>query len=363
MLVLIPAYEPDLRLLTLVRELRATAPEASVLVVDDGSGPAYRDIFEICREAGAALVSYPDNRGKGVALKRGFAWASEQAAGEDVVCADADGQHAVRDIVRVGVAIAPGTMVLGGRRFTGAVPWRSRVGNAVSRGAFRLVMGVHVHDTQTGLRGYPADLLGWLSSVEGERFEYESNLLFEARAAGVAIEELPIETIYLDENASSHFRPVADSLRIYSRLLGFAASSLVGAGIDWVGVLLLNALTGNLLAAVVGARVLSAWANYSLNRAVVFGAGTASKRALRRYLGLAAVILAANYLGLAVLTGVGLPLVLAKLLVETVLFAASYVAQRRYVFAGSQATRASTGSAVQAAPVNMANSRPAASMR
>lgn len=330
MLVLIPAYEPDLRLVALVRRLRAAAPDASLLVVDDGSGPAYASVFDVARDAGAHLVTWEHNRGKGAALKAGFAWALEHAPGDPVVCADSDGQHAVADILAVADAVEPGAMTLGVRAFTGRVPLRSRVGNTVSRWAFRAVTGTPVTDTQTGLRGYPASLLGWLASIEGDRFEYEANLLFEARAAGVAVRQVPIETIYLDENASSHFRPVRDSLRIYARLLGFAASSLIGAAIDWAGVLLLSALTGDLLVAVVGARLASAAVNFRVNRDLVFAhAGTPWVR----YALLAAGLLTANYTLLALLTGVGVELVAAKLLVEAVLFAASYVVQRRFVFA------------------------------
>ena len=107
-------------------------------------------------------------------------------------------------------------MVLGVRAFSGRVPLRSRVGNSLTRWAFRAASGVGVSDTQTGLRGYPAELLGWLGTIEGDRFEYESNLLFEAKAAHVAVKEIEFQTIYLDENASSHFRPVQDSVRALS---------------------------------------------------------------------------------------------------------------------------------------------------
>ncbi len=343
MIILIPAYEPDLRLPQLVRSLREAAPAASVVVVDDGSGPAYRGVFDVTAGVGAEVLRLDENHGKGAALKRGFAWAVQHRPGEAVVCADSDGQHAVPDIVAVAEQVAPGSMVLGGREFTGTVPVRSRVGNTVSRWVFRAVTGTAIRDTQTGLRGYPADLLGWLLSVEGERFEYESNLLFEAKRAGVRVVEIPIQTIYLDANASSHFRPVRDSARIYGRLLGFVASSLAGAGVDWVGVLLLSALTGNLLVSVVGARVLSAAVNFSLNRTAVFADHGPLQLALRRYAVLACGILAGNYLLLVALTHVGLPLVVAKLITEVVLFIASYVVQHRVVFAGRRSVGVPVG--------------------
>jgi putative flippase GtrA len=333
MLILIPAYEPDLRLVQLVRDLRSAAPEASLLIVDDGSGAAFSGVFGVAADAGATVLTMPTNRGKGATLKRGFAWASEHLPGEPVVCADCDGQHAPRDILRVADAIAPATMVLGGRRFTGHVQTRSRVGNAVRRLVFRALTGTPLHDTQTGLRGYPAALLTWLAGVEGDRFEYESNLLLQARAGGVRVTEIEIETIYLDANASSHFRPVQDSLRIYAPVLGFAASSLASAAVDWFGVLSMMALTGNLFASVVLARLVSGALNFKLNRDLVFADRGDCRAALWRYIALAAALLAANYTLLDLLVGVaGVPLVAAKLVVEGLLFTTSYVVQHRTVF-------------------------------
>ena len=171
-------------------------------------------------------------------------------------------------------------------------------------------------DTQTGLRGYLSELLGWLQQVGGERFEYELNLLLQARAAGVEFVQVPIQTIYLAGNESSHFRPVADSWRVYRPLLAhglrratrglrFTASSLLGFGIDTVALLVLQPLLGSLLAAIVLARLLSAAVNFGVNRGWVFAArgpddadAVASREplwpSLRRYGLLAAGLLAAN---------------------------------------------------------------------
>ncbi len=346
MLILIPAYEPDLRLVALVRELRASAPAASVLVVDDGSGPAFDGVFAVAEQAGAHLLRFPANRGKGAALKSGFAWATEHRPGEPVVCADCDGQHTPTDILRVADAVAHATMVLGGRRFTGRVPARSRFGNAVTRWVFRLVTGTSVHDTQTGLRGYPADVLPWLLAVDGERFEYESNLLLQARAAGVAVAEIPIETIYLDANASSHFRPLRDSLRIYAPLLRFGAVSSASAVVDFVGVLALYALSSHLLVSVLCARLVSGTLNFQLNRRYVFADAGDERTALVRYLGLAGGLLAANYALLALLVdAVGVPLAPAKVLIDVVLFVTSYAVQRRAVFTTPASVRTLRSSA------------------
>lgn len=340
MVVLIPAYEPDLRLVGLIRDLGTHLPGARVLVVDDGSGAAFDGVFAVAADAGATVLRAGVNAGKGVALKTGFAWASENAPGEAVVCADCDGQHAPADITRVAGLVEPGTMVLGGRRFTGRVPLRSKMGNTVSRLLFRAATEASVHDTQTGLRAYPPDVLPWLVTVPGERFEYEFNLLLAARKAGVSIMETPIETIYLDENASSHFRPVRDSLRIYAPLVRFSASSVAGYLTDIGALAALVALGTPLVGAVVGARAISAAVNFALNRRFVFDrAGTVRDAALR-YAALAATLLAANVVLMAALVAAwGAPLLVAKVAVEAVLFVVSYAVQHRFVFATAPTRR------------------------
>jgi putative flippase GtrA len=225
-------------------------------------------------------------------------------------------------------------MVLGGRRFTGDVPSRSRIGNAISRQAFRLATGIRVHDTQTGLRGYPAGMIEWLVGVKGNRFEYELNLLLQSRAAGIAIDEVEIETVYLEHNASSHFRPVIDSMRVFAPLLRFVASSLGAFVIDAVGLVVLYSLTNSLFLSVVGARLVSASINFLVNRHAVFGGERGNlRRDILRYLTLALALLASSYVWLEVLTQWGVPLVPAKLITDTTLYIISFHVQRRFVFA------------------------------
>jgi putative flippase GtrA len=348
-IVLIPSYEPGDRLVRLVDDLRASAPDVHVLVVDDGSGPAYRAVFDRVRRPGCTVVTCQGNGGKGRALKTGFAHVQRHHPGQDVVCADSDGQHSVADVLRVAAALAaqpadrPAT-VLGVRAFTGPVPARSALGNRVTARVFHLATGRRLQDTQTGLRGYPAALLPWLRSVPGERFEYELNLLLRAAAEGLGVEEVEIATIYLDENASSHFRPLADSVRVLAPLLLFSLSSLSAFVLDTLALLVLHALTGSLLGSVVGARLLSAGTNFAVNRRLVFrragrgGTPVRVGRAALRYAVLAVVLLAGNYLLLRVLTGLGLGLLGAKVITEGVVYLASFEAQRRFVFAPAGST-------------------------
>lgn len=346
-IVLVPAFQPDTRLVTLVADLRAAGLD--VLVVDDGSGPDHAAVFAAAGRLGAHVLHHVTNRGKGQALRTGFAHVATTRPGTDVVCADCDGQHTVPDVLRVAARLRTTTdpehtLVLGTRRFTGHVPLRSRLGNTATRVLFRALTGTPVHDTQTGLRAYPAAMLPWLLTVPGDRFEYELQVLLSATRTGRHVVEQDIDTVYLEENASSHFRPVVDSVRVYVPLLTFAASSLTAFTVDTALLLALHAATGHLLGSVLGARVVSSGTNFLLNRHVVFRRPhrAALRPAALRYAALALGLLAVNYLLLSALSAIGLPLLAAKVLTEAALFAASFEVQRRFVFPATRLTAHAT---------------------
>ena len=356
MIVLVPSYEPDHRLVDLVAHLVAV-PGWGVLVVDDGSGPAYAEQFAAVRALGAEVLTHPVNQGKGRALKTGFAHVLAHHPGEDVVCADSDGQHAPADVERVAAAVVEGPdLVLGVRHFTGAVPLRSKVGNALTRRLFALTTGVPVVDTQTGLRGFPHRVLPWLVALPGERFEYELRMLLAAAREHRAIAQVTIETIYLEDNASSHFRPLHDSVRIYGQLFAFVASSLLGFAVDVLVLALLMWGTGALALSVVLARLVSATVNYTVNRRLVFASGGVARvrDSLPRYAALAAGLLGANLLLMEVLRGLTGSVVAAKVLTELTLVVVSYAVQRTHVFA----RRASTGPAALAGDDPTASTAP-----
>ncbi|MDQ0089460.1 glycosyltransferase involved in cell wall biosynthesis [Paenibacillus anaericanus] len=334
--VLIPAYEPDIRLLDLIQQLN-TLLNVSILVVDDGSGERYREIFQSVEACGCTVLRHDINRGKGRALKTGFLHLQETEVQGKVVCADSDGQHSPADIMKVVHALEnhDHQLVLGSRRFSGKVPLRSRFGNAVTRGIFTLTTGTKIYDTQTGLRGYSASMLDFLCQIPGERFEYEMNMLLMAHKDGYAIVEEYIDTIYLDNNKSSHFRPLVDSFRVYLPILMFSASSVLSAILDFTLLFILQRLTDNLFLSVVVARMCSSIFNYTLNRKYVFGLSRDSKihQSLPKYFGLVIVLLLLNY-GFLYLyhESFAIPLFVAKLLTEASIFFFSYWAQRKYVY-------------------------------
>ena len=330
--VLIPAYQPDGRLEELASELAAAGLET--VVVDDGS-TVNPDVFRRLEERGIPVLRHPENRGKGRALKTGLAHMAGQGF-QAAVTADADGQHTAEDIRTVIRALEehPGRLILGARDVEQMIP-RSRAGNTLTRRLFQVLHGIRLQDTQTGLRGIPftSDSMPGLLELAGDRYEYEMEMLLcSGRLFPQGITEVPIQTIYLEENRSSHFRPLADGMKIYRILFRdlpkYLLSSLLAFGVDYAAFNLLYYFVFRwTVPATVLARVLSAGVNFWVNRSVVFRARGTSYTAWN-YLKLALCILALNSgLMFLLVDLLGLPAAVMKILVEALLFLASFVVQ------------------------------------
>lgn len=337
--VLIPAYKPGEALVKLARQLVAMG--FMVVVINDGSGMEFNYYFNMLPTE-ALVLNHTVNRGKGRALKTGLEYIHRHFPSiEGVVTADADGQHVLEDIMKVSDELERhnGSLILGSRRFDGKVPLRSRLGNLLTRWIFAASTGKMLTDTQTGLRGIPYRMIPEMAQVEGDRYEYEMNMLLSAARGKTEIREVPIRTVYIRGNESSHFRAVRDSLMIYRRILKFGLSSLASFTLDFTILLILKQLTSSLdpslslLVSVAGARAASSVLNFMLNKKLVFESrGSAAAEALK-YFTLAGGILSANY-GLLFLINIvlGINLVAAKVVTELVLYAASYRVQRNLVF-------------------------------
>lgn len=350
-MILIPALAPGAELIDYLQAL-SDAQLGQLVVVDDGSGPDYAPIFALAAQVpGCTVLRHEQNRGKGDALKTGLRYFQElpdRSEYNGVVTADADGQHSVADVTALCRAMRDETgLWLGVRDFSlDHVPAKSRFGNKLTRSIFRIFYHVTISDTQTGLRGYPNCMTERLLDCPGSRYEYETKMLILCAEEHIPIHEVPIETIYLNDNASSHFNPIKDSYRIYRLFFGtfvkFLLSSVSSALID---LLLFNLLihhvfgvdTTHIFLATAIARVCSSIYNFLMNQKVVFASRGGTGAALVKYYALAAVQMLCSAGLVSLLTHL-LPHTptLNKLIVDTLLFFCSYAIQKRFIFRNRQ---------------------------
>ena len=348
--VIIPALNPDNQLLKLIKQLTTeselTPLIKKVIIVDDGSDPAHQPIFRQLGDLYPDLVilHHATNRGKGAALKTAFTYVKDQLPNLDgVATMDSDGQHTVAALQSCLDKFAqdPQQLVIGVRHFTNDIPFRSQFGNLLTSGLVRILTHQNISDTQTGLRVIPTTYTEALIHFPGDRFEFEFDMLLQAKKYAVKIVEQPIPTIYLEGNASSHFRVIRDSIAIYSRFFKFAASGLISFLLDislfylvlfFIG----NHILNSILVATVVSRVLSSIVNYSINHRVVFN--HAGHQTLIKYGCLfVAQMLASGFFTdllttlLPATDGQVMP-TLAKMIVDFILFVISYQIQRDFIF-------------------------------
>lgn len=335
-IALIPSYEPDGALLQVVSEL-LTHPFI-VVVVNDGSNSSFDEIFKQLPSE-VHYLSYKENHGKGYALKYGFKYIRDYLKLDTtVVTMDSDGQHKVKDAIRICDACEQvGGLVLGSRYFGKGTPFKSRFGNFMARTSFLISTRHKIYDTQTGLRAFNTSLLDMLIHVKGNRYEYEMNVLLEAIRQEVPINEERIETIYLDNNSGTHYNPFKDTWRIFKEVIKFSASSLIGFLVDYSVFTLLTLIKPGwehwVLLCVILARIVSATVNFTINYNLVFKKRETLWLAFIKYAGLAVFILGCNLLLMWLLyEQAGMNEYLAKIIVEVTLFITSWLVQRLFVF-------------------------------
>lgn len=352
--ILIPSLEPDGRLPAYIRRLKEGG-FARIVVVDDGSPESYQPIFEeVGRVEDTTVLHHEVNKGKGIALKTGYRWILENLGDRitGVITADADGQHTVEDCLKLAEKLEGGerALYLGSRDFNQEnIPPKSRFGNKMTSGVYKVLYGQYLPDTQTGLRAFRKEDLPFMIDVEGARFEYEMKVLIACSRARIPIVPVPIETIYENENEGTHFHPIKDSFRIYKVILGsffkFMAASLTSVVIDQGIFNLLNLVVfanGTakspqiILLCTVIARVVSATVNFLLNRKFVFKDKGQAGRSFLRYVILSVCIMLLSAGGTWLIGKTGISSTVAKLITDTLLYFLSYHVQERWVFKGEK---------------------------
>ncbi len=344
-----PAFEPRKNFPDFIDELNELHI-GPIVVVDDGSGSKCRRLFRAVAEKENCTVLYHEkNRGKGAAFKTAMRWTLDHfIAIKGVITVDCDGQHRPEDVRAVYERLLSSPadhLVLGVRSFEGeGTPELSRTGNRISSSVMKALYSIDLTDTQTGLRGFHYDMLPWLLTVRGEHYDYELNVLIEAKKQGYSFSLVDIATVYFRGNIDSHYRPFADSLhiaRIMAKgILRYFASSLTATGLDILLFTLMTKLvfaqlplSSRLLLGTLIARIFSSLLNYTINRRIVFSQDTRFYPTMFRFYTLWVCQVSVSYgLVLAFTALTGFDEVFVKLCVDAVLALFSYQVQMRWVF-------------------------------
>lgn len=351
--IILPVLSPDIKFTNFVNELISEGFN-NIVVINDGSAPEYDEVFDdAAKNQQVTLLKHEVNKGKGAALKTAFSYLFENRKDiEFAVTCDGDGQHSVISIKNCITAyeMKPGSVIIGGRDFNAPnIPSRSRFGNKLSSKVFKFACGIELKDTQTGLRVIPAEWFDVFSRLKGDRYEYETNMLIEIVNKKIPYYEVPIETIYIDDNASSHFNKITDSIKIYvivlSYFLKFALSSIISWSSDIAIYAILQAIFEHnthmsselqILICTVVSRVVSSFVNYMINRNGVFKSTDGVHKTLFKYYILAFCQMLASYLLVSFFTNVlhvnGVLELLVKCIVDLCLFFFSYNIQRKVIF-------------------------------
>ncbi len=332
-IILIPAYEPDEKLIELLKTINEK--KYDIIIVDDGSGEKYQKIFKTCSNK-AKIISYKQNLGKGHALKTGLKYIKDTYQNNyTIVTMDSDGQHKIEDATKIlnKASENPYKLILGMRIRDKKVPLRSKIGNTITKEIYKITTGVKVYDTQTGLRAFTDKLTDFFLSIEGERFEYEMNILLECAKNKIEIEEIPIQTIYIENNKHSHFNTIKDSYLVYKEIIKFSLSSITSFLIDYILFAILSLTTNKIILSNITSRIISSTINYILNKNIVFKNKDSKLTTLTKYILLAITILSLNTVILNILTKqLQINHLIAKIITEIILFILSWLIQKKIIF-------------------------------
>lgn len=217
----IPCYNPPEVFSNIILELYSMGVR-DVIIIDDGSDN--KRIFSIANKKGYTVIEHNTNKGKGEAIKSGIRYYRKHFINKykGIVMIDCDGQHRVWDMDKVGQEmIHSDKFTMGVRNFNlEGVPFRNKIGNKITSLVFKWMFGLYIKDTQTGLRGVPNRLIDTVLRTDGERYEYEINMLIDIVKMKEEIKEVEIETVYdNNEKRYSYFNPFKDSYRIYKEMI------------------------------------------------------------------------------------------------------------------------------------------------
>ena len=334
--VLIPAYKPDKSLLTLIEDLHKLNVD-KIVIVRDGGGIEFDEIFNNIKQLPYCyLLEHKKNMGKGIALKTGFEYILKKFPNcLGCITADADGQHLPQDIIKTlqMQSQQPNNLILGVRSFDKNVPLRSKFGNYLTKWLLSIILFKKITDSQTGLRGISLSFMKYLLAVPGSKYEFELNMLLNTKKYSINILEIPINTVYIENNKSSHFNPIVDSMKIYFMMLRFVVSSVSSFLLDYFLFVVLFYGCKNFLIAFVFSRLVSLGFNYYINKNIVFKQSKKSIALIFKYISLVIINFIIVYFLINYLQkhyNINIPTI--KIVLELLLFLINFYIQKKFIF-------------------------------
>lgn len=347
--VIVPSYHPTDALVELTHTICALGYR--LIVVDDGGGDADSAVYDAL-DPRTVILHHAVNRGKGAALKTGLAYVRSQLLSpteggdsssvsptDTVAFMDADGQESPEDLEAVLTAarspmarykLSIGVCAMEKKKYL--LP---RIGHAITCGVFHLLVGAKLSHAFTCLRACPTAYIDKLLEIEGDRYEYEINVMayFARHEAGFC--EVPIRDGEI--RPQKNFRMIRDSLRVVGSLIRFMGSSLSSYLVEYTCFCLLSFLFGKQfpmigdLFANICARIIGGTVNYLINCFIVFRRRPSWQSASQFAL-LNVVTLSLNSGALYLWKLTPFPVQICKLLADTSMFIVNYLIQRKFIF-------------------------------
>ena len=335
--IVVPTLDPEEDIMSSFIEKLQKEFE-NILVINDGSNKIHDKFFDGLEKKGIVVFKHYKNLGKGRALKNAFNYLLNNYSDiEGVITCDCDGQHSVKDIKKCAKSLLKNKdkLILGVRDFDKSnVPNKSKFGNKITRNIFKLFIGLEISDTQTGLRGLSKDLMTKFMDLSGERYEYETNMLIDCKEESIEIEEVGIETIYLNSNANSHFNPLKDSIMIYKLFMKYflvAISSFVLDIVLFSSIIGILSINSKILAATILARVVSSIYNYIVNSNLIFK-DMSIKSLVKYYILVVIQMFISGCFVTYLYSLLNINVIVIKIVVDTILWVINLIIQRELIF-------------------------------
>ena len=334
----IPTYNPDRQLLEVVKNIQKKSDNL-IFIIDDGSDIKSKAIFDALQETKKSqniiFLKHAINLGKGAALKSVFNHILTTFPNiEGIVTLDSDGQHSITDCLRVLEELEKNNeaFVLGHRTFNKDIPLKSYVGNHISKFIYKVLLGKNFKDTQTGLRGVSKSFMKQSLGIKSNRFEFETEQLAIAVQNNIDIIEIPIKTIYIEDNKASSFRPLVDSFKIYFVLFRYGLASIITAIVDFIVFMIAISFGANVLLANIIARTASIGVQFTLLDKFVFH----TKSKVLSFVLFALYVYVMGILSalvqISAVEHLHISVIAAKIIVEGILFFVNFAFLRLYIF-------------------------------